>query len=1219
MRVSYPLLRWLPRVFVAADSVCFVGTIEATLPDRVPFAPSAYHVEGMKLTALPADSSGLDRLNSFESSIAWEKRFREFNNGSLGTGVAVGDYDRDGWPDIVVSFKTENCRLYRNMGDNRFEDVSKDSGIILEKSFFETARSYFSSDDDSEEPWSQGVSFADVNNDGWLDLYLCRFAAPNRLFINQKDGTFREEAEPRGLALVDSCVMAAFCDFDRDGLIDLYLQTNLLDFSVQPDGRKDFLFRNKGDGYFTDVSDSLDVRPDSQGHSAIWWDYNADDWPDLYVANDFSVPDILYRNNKDGTFSNVAADVLPLVPYSAMGCDIVDIDGDGRMDLFVADMAATSRAKDQRTMAPARFVPVSANRSRPIQRPRNCLFLATSSGLVREAAFAAGIDATDWTWSPRFEDIDSDGLEDLFVTNGMNREHHNLDLVEKLGLARSSQARIGIVRNSPELLERDLVYKGKGEIGFDEIGASVGIAEAGISFGSASGDFDRDGDLDFVVARYNAPPLIYRNDSAAGNSVVFELKGASSNSFGLGAVLVARTATGSSAKQLSNARGYQSTSEPIVHFGLGAEDLIEELEVKWPSGTVDVWRNLESGFRYTLREGDGESSQTDQKAEPLPATRFEVKDLKGASVTMNATGGNQGGDDKLFLDSFTYGYTDTIAKAEKLKQGEEPTVVWDGDGVGLLSLVEEVGDLKDEVVLPFRSSRPESRPMLVFDANEDGIPDLLAAKVGGSHLNESGGILYLGNGDGGLGLGGENLIPKIGGKVGVFASADFDRDGQLDIFVGIRSRGNQTVNATGSCLLMKRGGAWDDVATTFLPHRGELGSVTDALCTDVDRDGWIDIVLTTDWGGVRCLRNLDGQRFAEMTDEWGFANAGSGWWSSLATADFNSDGRPDFVIGNSGLNTMYEASDGSPVEMLSGTFGERGKEADLEYVLEGGKRYPRRTRRDLMSTFPELRRRIRSTNEYAEMSLEQIFPEASLLEARTLAATELRSGVLISSDDSGYTFEALPLLAQIGAVTDLLVGDWNVDGYEDVALVQNTSSAYSGPWYGGLGLMLAGNGAGGFEAVPMEESGFVVPGEARLLAAVDSSRDGWPDFLVLRNGDGPLLFENRGDAEKVSLSFSLSQEGTNLFGYGSELLLHLSDGRTLRREVCSSSGYVFGPEALVFFNYPKELAIESIEIRWADGAAESLEGIDGGFGSFRIERGYGEASSRVTRRVNVKP
>ncbi len=1214
MRLSFLLLRWLPRVSVGVGSVCLVVMIEAKHPERVPFAASEFHAEGMKLTALPSEASGLDRANPFQSSIAWDKRFREFNNGSLGTGVAVGDFDRDGWPDIAVSFKTGDCRLYRNIGDNRFEDVSEDSGIIMEKSFFEIARGYFSSDDD-EEPWSQGVSFADVNNDGWLDLYVCRFAAPNRLFINQKDGTFSEEAESRGLALVDSSVMAAFCDFDRDGLLDLYLLTNLLDFSIQPDGRKDFLFRNEGDGYFSDVSDSLDVRPDTQGHSAIWWDYNADGWPDLYVANDFSVPDILYRNNRDGTFSNVAETVLPLVPYSAMGCDIADIDGDGRMDLFVADMAATSRVKDQRTMAPARFVPVSANRSLPIQRSRNCLFLATSSGLVREAAFAAGIDATDWTWSPRFEDLDNDGVEDLFVTNGMNREHHNVDLVEKIGLARSSQVRFGIVRNSPELLERDLVYKGKGDIGFDEIGASVGIEEAGVSFGSASGDFDRDGDLDFVVARYNAPPLVYRNDSAAGNSVEFELRGAVSNSMGLGAVLAVRTATGSTVKQLSNARGYQSSSEPIVHFGLGTNDLIEELEVKWPSGTIDVWRDLESGFRYSLREGEGESSQAGSAAGQLPAPRFVEQNLKGASGARSFSDRYGDTGDERLLELVLYGYMDTISNAKSLKSKDEERASQKGAGGGLFDLVNEVADLKEEVVLPFRSSRLDSRPMLVFDANEDGIPDILAARVGESHSNEGGLILYLGSGDGGLRISDDGLMPKWGGKVGAFASADFDRDGQLDIFVGARLQRKQSAREQGSCLLMKRGGSWSDVAAAIFPDRGELGSVTDALCTDVDRDGWIDIALTTDWGGVRGFRNLNGERFVEMTDEWGFSNAGSGWWSSLGAADFNSDGRMDFVIGNTGLNTMYEASVGSPVGMLSGTFGERGKEADLEYVFEGEKRYPWRTRRELISSFPELRRRIRTTNEYAVMSLDQIFPQESLAEARTLVATELRSGVLLSRESGGYTFEALPKLAQIGPVTDLVVGDWNVDGHMDIALVQNTSSAYSGPWYGGLGLMLAGNGAGGFGTLSMEESGFVVPGEARLVAAVDCYRDGWPDLLVTRNGAGPLLFENRGEAGDISLSISLSQEGANPFGYGSEIRLHLSDGRTLIAEVRSNSGYVFEPEALVFFNYSTELTAESVEVHWADGEIESFEGLEGRSGSFRIKRGDGSTSSQLTRRV----
>jgi hypothetical protein len=331
-----------------------------------------------------------------------------------------------------------------------------------------------------------------VNNDGHPDIYVCRIALPNQLFMNQGNGTFVEEAGARGLAVTDASGMAAFHDYDRDGWLDVYLQTNMLDFAANPKGQRDFLFHNNGDGTFSDVTNAAGISGETAGHSATWWDYNNDGWPDIYVANDFATPDNLYRNNKDGTFSDVINEVVPRSPYYSMGSDLGDVNNDGLIDLLVADMAATSPEKDRRSMAGSRSRG-QVNPENPDEAPqymRNALYLNTDTGFVLEGARLAGLAATDWTWSVRMEDLDNDGLIDVHVTNGMNREYHGTDLLEKIMVTEDRSAPVRIMRDSPVLNETNLAFKNLGDLRFENVGPPWGLDQIGESIGAAFGDLD---------------------------------------------------------------------------------------------------------------------------------------------------------------------------------------------------------------------------------------------------------------------------------------------------------------------------------------------------------------------------------------------------------------------------------------------------------------------------------------------------------------------------------------------------------------------------------------------------------------------------------------------------------------------------------------------------------------------------------------------------------
>ncbi|HEY4248562.1 MAG TPA: CRTAC1 family protein, partial [Lacunisphaera sp.] len=574
---------------------------------------------------LTAQQTGIVTANGYRDPRMWGDRYREFEVGAVGTGVAIGDYDGDGKPDIFVVSKTESCRLFRNRGNWQFEDVTEKAGV--------------GDKGDAAMIWKQGATFVDVNNDGLLDIYVCRFGAPNLLYINQGDGTFKEEAAKRGLAVNDASVMAAFCDYDRDGWLDVFIQTNLLNGTEHPNGQRDYLFHNNGDGTFTDVSNRAGISSEeAQGHSATWWDFNGDGWPDLYVANDFSAPDKLYRNNKDGTFTDVINEVVPHMPFSSMGSDLGDVNNDGLIDFFASEMASSTHEKDQRSMASVRAFATDLpdNSAAVPQLFRNAVYLNTGTGRCLEAAFLLGLAATDWTWAPRLEDLDNDGRLDLFITNGTHRELTNVDQIQRTMMAETIADKVRIRRTSPVLSEANLAYRNLGDLKFEEVGASWGLNQKGVSFGAAFGDLDGDGDLDLVYANYQKGVTVLRNDSDSGHRVIIQLRGTRSNRFGIGSTVRIETAAGIQVRPLVLARGLLSSSEPIAHFGLGEETRIKRLTVSWPSGQTQEFTDLDVDRKYTITEPATTGAMPlPDKPKPVSLAQFsevsEAKDLSFVS------------------------------------------------------------------------------------------------------------------------------------------------------------------------------------------------------------------------------------------------------------------------------------------------------------------------------------------------------------------------------------------------------------------------------------------------------------------------------------------------------------------------------------------------------------------------------------------------------------
>jgi hypothetical protein len=1149
-----------------------------------PFAARSVAPAGSNklFTLLPPEQTGVLARNHYDDPRMWNEKYLEFTVGAIGTGIAIGDYDNDGRPDIYVVSKTGPNSLFRNLGDWHFENVTDKAGVA-----------------GPGDAWKQGVAFVDINNDGRLDLYVCRFGAPNLLYINQGDGTFSESAHAYGLDVVDASGMAAFCDYDRDGFLDVFVQTNLLDAAAHPNGQRDYLFHNNRNNTFTNVTDRAGISGETQGHSATWWDYDNDGWPDLYVANDFAAPDQLYHNNGDGTFTNTLDRVVPHTPHSAMGADLGDVNNDGLIDLFVADMATTTHEKDQRTMANERERTTTSDDNSAQQLLWNALYLNTNTGVMQEAAQLAGVAATDWTWATLLEDFDNDGRLDLYVTNGMIREETNADLINRMMTAESAAERVRLLRNSPLLAERNLAYRNLGNLEFKETSAAWGVDQVGTSFGAATGDLDGDSDLDLVFATLDAPVSILRNDSAGGHSVNIALRGTTSNRFGVGATVRLETASGAQVRQLVLARGYLSTSEPMLHFGLGQDDRISRLEIAWPSGKTQSFSDLGVDRLLTITEPEGdapgslasakkpfERSQAGQFAEVTAAAslpllaREEVVDETAQQRLLPLRHNRRG---------------PALAAGDLTGDGNDDLVLG-GTTLDTARLLVSTAPSQFSAALPLfaKPSTVNDGPVLILDADGDGRSDILVTK-GGASLPEGAADyqpqLLLNQGAG--------LAPAPAGSlsalllnVGAACAADFNHDGRLDIFLGGRLLPGDFPTAPQSALLLNRGGKFEDVTDSLCPALREVGMVTSALWSDVDGDGWIDLLLTLDWGEVKYFHNDRGAGLADWTARSGFASAGTGWWNSIAAADFNSDGRMDYALGNLGMNTQYRASAEEPELLYYGDFSDGGAGPQIvEARREGNRILPRRSRKQLGAVSRSVLKRYPKTDDFARATLPEILGEKKLAAAERLAATELRSGVLLSQPDGSHRFQPLPRIAQIAPAFGLAAGDFDGDGKADLYLVQNSFSPVPqiGRFDSGLSQMLRGNGRGEFIAVPPAESGLVVPGDAKALAVLDLDRDGWPDFVVSRNNLSLLAFRNQGVAGRHSLAVVLRGARGNPAAIGARVTLELSDGSSEAAEVSAGSSYYSQSTAACFFGYTDAARPWRVKVRWPTGEESTSE------------------------------
>lgn len=1087
---------------LSAFSLPQVGAAAGGTYTAVPLRERSVAPAGAKAFArVDPATSGVNVRNVFDDPRMWGERFRELTLGAVETGVAVADFNRDGRMDIFAISKNGPCALYFQTGDWKFEDRAAAAGVAIGVPSSNT-----------------GVTVVDINQDGAPDLYVCRYDLPNLLFVNKGDGTFTERAAAHGLDLKDASVHATFADYDRDGDLDCYLVTNILDFSKSPQGRRDVLLRNDGDGKFVDVTAAAGIWGLTQGHTAIWFDSNHDGWPDLYVANDFETPDRLYLNQGDGTFVDVVDERLPHVTYFSMGADAGDLNNDGLVDFIITDMRDRNHFEFMTGMEEigrglwemervAELIP---------QYMWNAVYLNTGTDRFTEAAHLMGLEATGWTWAARLADLDNDGYLDVFVTAGMTRNFIDADLVDKQNVAPTLAARAAVWRDSPPRREATLARRNLHDLRFADVSAEWGLDEVTVSFGSALADFDGDGDLDIVYANFEAPPTVLRNDTAAGHRLVVKLEGRAPNRDGIGAELRLETAAGVQVRQLFTERGIASSDPALIHFGLGAEQAAKRLTILWPRGQEQVLENLPADHLITVPE-----PEPARDLRPAPAQR-RTPPRPGALFTENAAArglrhvSHVRPFDELvrqrLLPRRINGQAPALAGADVNGDGHTDVFVSGGAGQsGVLFLGRADGNFAVAPDQPWAEAAEADDVGAAFlDADGDGDLDLFIAaggvqkERGDASLHDR---LYLNDGNGKFAPAGAGVVPADGESTAAVAAADFDSDGDTDLFVGGRTVPGKYPETPRSFLYRNEGGKFVDVTDKLAPALREVGLVTAAVAADLDGDKRPELVVATEWGPVKVFA-FSGWKGSDRTEALGLSGA-KGWWSALEIADVNGDGRLDIIAGNAGLNTKHRPSPDAPVVLFAGDLDGTGRSHLVEARTEEERLLPVRGRSKLAYAFPWIARKFPTYRGFAGATLAEVFGADRLAAVHRLEVTGLASGIFIHGADGRFVFQPLPAEAQLAPINAIAVADLTGDGKLDLFVAGNNfgPEPNTGRWDGSVGLLLRGNGRGQYQPVLPADAGIVVPGEVRSALSLPGPTGA--RVIVGRNQGSLLLFERR--------------------------------------------------------------------------------------------------------------
>jgi len=1070
---------------------------------------------------LSSEKTKIDFINNITYSNEFNiYTYRNFYNGG---GVGLGDVNNDGLLDIYLTANQLPNRLYINKGNFVFEDVTETAKLSGNRA------------------WSTGVSMVDINSDGWLDIYVCNSGdvygdnRQNEFFINNGDGTFSENAEQMGLADSGLSTHAAFFDYDKDGDLDVYLLNNsftavstfnfqkkLRDKRDQKGGDK--LFRNDS-GKFIDVSEEAGIFGSEIGFGlgVSVADLDKDGWLDLFISNDFFERDYIYMNNGDGTFSEDLENQMRSTSLSSMGSDVADITADGLPEIFVTDMLAKSDDRYKTTMTFENWDKYQYNLKNGYyrQNTRNTLHLNNGISFENKLTFSevgrlAGVEATDWSWSALITDFDNDGHKDLFVANGLAQDIHDQDYlnfisdeeIKKMIVKKNGVDYKKLVELVPVNRISNCVFAGDSNLGFKDVADSWGLDTPSHSSGSAYGDLDNDGDLDLIVNNINMPPFVYKNKSTEllkeNNYLKVKLIGEKNNINAVGAKVTIKSDEQIFYLEQSPIRGFQSTVDNIVHFGLGEISSIDSLIVDWYYGKRSVLTNISVNQTVVISESEA------QKPEHKEEQNNNKSIFKNVSEIIDL--------DYLHVEN-TYVDFDRDRLLYHMRSTEGPKLdIGDVNNDGLMDFY--IGGAKNSAGKLFlnigqnkykssnadlfeKDKQSEDSQVVFFDVDNDGDLDLYVSSGGVEYSSSSYALfdrLYINDGFGEYARSSQLLPTSNPESTSVVIPNDFDKDGDIDLFVGIRLKpGSIGVPQNGYILENNGKGEYKDVTLELAPEMIELGMITDAKWADFDNDDDYDLIIVGEWMEIKLFEN-DNSNFTEISKDVGLKNT-SGWWNRIASSDIDNDGDIDFIVGNHGLNSRFKASVEAPISCYVNDFDNNGSIEQIVCNYNEGKSYPLVLRHDLIKQLPHLKKKYVYYTNYKGQAIEDIFTSEELKNSIVHEVTMLESILLINNGDASFKIKPLPTESQFAPIYAISASDFDKDGVIDLVLGGNLYNVKPeiGSYDASYGQFLKGTGNGDFTVYSMGESGLFLDGEIR-------------DFKIFSHKQNDLLLVSKNNS-----------------------------------------------------------------------------------------------------------
>jgi len=1059
-----------------------------------------------QLEKLSAERTNVHFTNTVTESI--ENTLINNNNIYAGGGVAVGDINNDGLQDFIAISNQEAPGLYLNKGNFEFEDISKSSGLKKTKG------------------WSTGVVMEDVNGDGFIDIYISKgiftdkdpTKRVNLLYINNKDNTFTESAKKYGIASTNVTIQSVFFDFDLDGDLDLYLLNQPVDtdeikvkdlakrrMTTTDKKNSDTFYLNTGNK-FKDVSKEMGITNWGNGLGIGISDFNEDGYPDIYITNDFSVDNFFYLNNKGKGFRENGKKFFKHQSYFAMGLDLADINNDGMIDIFEVEMLPKERKRsimNMGSMNPQLFEELGRLGFVP-QYMRNSLQLNRARGQFSDIAQIANVGKTDWSWGTLLVDIDDDGYKDIFVTNGIVNDIKDRDfarrgnkLSEKSGGSLTLEQHLDLVVSTRV---PNYAFQNQQNGLFEDKSKEWGFADKGFSNGFSYADLDNDGDLDLIVNNINESPWIYKNNSRerGSNTINFKLKGTTKNRNGIGSKVKIYTDGKMQYAEQYVVRGFISSSQHIIHFGLGNKSEIDSLEIIWPDRKVErINTPLKANKTYTL---DQAKSVKDSRP-----PRVYKNLLRGASSALNLKNTHQ---EKIYDD-----YEKELLLPHKLSQlgpalttgdvnndGQDDIFIGGSASFPSKLYVSKGGKFELQTNQLWESEKEyEDIAAEIFDADNDGYKDLYVAS--GSNEFEIGSPLYQDrlyiNDGNGIFTKSKNIIPDIRSSGGSVEAADIDGDNDLDLFIGGRLIPGKYPQTPQSYVLINEDGIFKDQTEKINSTLSDIGMVTSALWSDYDDDGDPDLFIVGEWMGINLFENKNG-KLENISTNTGLDQT-EGWWFSVSEIDFDNDGDKDYVCGNIGLNHKFKTSPEKPFQVFSDDFDKNGS---LDIVLayhESDKFYPVRGRDCSSEQMPFIAEKFPTFEAFGNAEMKDVFGDK--LDGAFSLKTSTFASVILENVGGNFNVVELPFPAQLSAVTGVIELDFNQDGHNDLAISGNmfTTEAETSRADANMGLMLHGDGKGNYKEEFIGDSGFFTPGDTRHLEVIDFQGE---KLILVANNNG---------------------------------------------------------------------------------------------------------------------